>query len=80
MQNRILGRACFPAGLVAARPQQDQASAAPVTFRKDRLDIRACSIDIVSCVMSPSAQRRLLYDTTIQPFGKQASEGDLRTL
>jgi len=95
MQNKMLGRACFPPAPAASgrprpegalRAQPGQASAAPVTFKKDRLDIRVCSIDIVPCVAIPRTQvfyqptAGPLHDTQIRPFGKQAIDGGPRTV
>ncbi len=49
MQNRMLGRAGFPAAPATRGPQAGQAHAAPVIFRKDRLDTCVCSIALVPC-------------------------------
>jgi len=53
MQNRMFGRACLSEALTTIGRQMGKASAAPVTFKKDRLDTLVCSIDIVPCITLP---------------------------
>ncbi len=50
MQNRMLGRAGFPVAPATSGRQADEASAVPVIFNNDRLDIRVCSINFVPCI------------------------------
>jgi hypothetical protein len=91
----MLGRACFSEAPAPSVRQAGKASAAPIAFKKDRLDTRVRSIDIVPCIALPLTHgARLtaqvfylpaagpLHNTETRPCGKQAMEdstGDART-
>jgi len=83
MQNRMLGRDCLSAAPAASGRHAVNASAAPVAFKKDRLDTRIRFIDIVPCIalsLTHSARLTarifnlsvisLIHNTNIRPFGK----------
>jgi len=87
----MLGRAFLSVALATSGRQAGKAIAAPVAFKKDRLDTRIRSIDIVPCIALPLTHSarltaRIFYlpvvgsihDSDMWLFGKQMFEDGTR--